>query len=73
MKCSRSKLLKNTVALSIKHAGDRVLNKFDLSINEDKDLVARDDESKGDVAQDGASDKETKTGNAPYSMLSMES
>ncbi len=58
------KLLKNTVALSIKHAGDRVLNKFDLSINEDKDLVARDDESKGDVAQDGASDKETKTGNA---------
>jgi hypothetical protein len=54
------KRLKTTVAQGIKQTGNKVLNKFGLSINEDKDLIAKDDAK----ASEGASDIEAKTGNA---------
>lgn len=54
------KLLKNTVAQGIKQTSDQVLNKIGLSINEDEDLVATDDATTDEVANDG----EPKTGNA---------
>ncbi len=54
------KRLKTTVAQGIKTAGDKMLNRFGLTINEDKDLVAKDDTQ----ASEGTDDVEAKTGNA---------
>lgn len=54
------KRLKTAVAQGIKTTGDKMLNKFGLSINEDKDLIAKDDAQ----ASEGTSDGEEKTGNA---------
>lgn len=54
------KRLKTEVAQGIKTTGDKMLNRFGLTINEDKDLVAKDDAQ----TSEGTSDGEAKTGNA---------